>query len=70
MKTISNLAKVFKFAYQNNKIIIFLAMIIGILGSIIKFIPLIFSEQILNMVYDAKNYEFIDIFVEYLFPQF
>ena len=63
MKTISNLAKVFKFAYQNNKIIIFLAMIIGILGSIIKFIPLIFSEQILNMVYDAKNYEFIDIFV-------
>lgn len=63
MKTISNLAKVFKFAYQNNKIIIFLAMIIGILGSIIKFIPLIFSEQILNMVYDAKNYHFIDIFV-------
>ena len=63
MKTISNLGKVFKFTYQNNKIVIFLAIVIGIISSVIKFIPLIFSEQILNMVYDAKKFEFIDIFV-------
>ncbi len=62
MKTIANLSKVFKFAYQNNKIVIFLAIVIGIINSVIKFIPLIFSEQILNMVYDAKKFEFIDIF--------
>ena len=63
MKVLKNFFKILKYSLKTNKAAILISLFVGLLGGIIMFLPLIFGEQILNLVYDAKNFEFIDIFV-------
>ncbi len=63
MKVLNNFLKILKYSLKTNKAAILISLVVGLLGGIIMFLPLIFGEKILNLVYDAKNFEFIDIFI-------
>ena len=63
MSTFSNFLKILKYSLKGHKASILVAFIFGLLGGIIMFLPLIFGEKILNLVYDARNLGFIDIFI-------
>ena len=63
-KFLSNLRKTFKFAFKSDKSAIFIVIALGLIKGISLFLPLIFSEQIVNSIYSSSDtLEFIDIFV-------
>lgn len=62
-----NIVKTFKFIIKEFSFALFLAIIGGIIASLSSFIPLIFGEQILNILVDVyggnTSIEFMDIFI-------
>ena len=63
MKTFKNFIKGFKLSFKISKGAVICSFLIGIVWSFSLFLPLIFGEQILNMIYHASEYQFIDIFI-------
>lgn len=57
------LNKIFRFVFKEAKGYLFVTIILSIIGSILTYVPLIFSEQIINLIYDSESYQFLDIFI-------
>ncbi len=64
-KAFSNLIKIFKYSFKSSKIAIFIVILIGLIKGLALFLPLIFNEQVVNLIYNSSvnSLGFKDIFI-------